>query len=141
MSDTTLAGAFTSACSVCGGLVASRFHGAHPLCRPAARQIAAPAAVAGALASGLDLKIVFGNRMCFAMFPTLLALPDPGALLEPLARLPLPIPCKPGATSSFSPRRCFDLPPRGGHRHRLQAAQFTQRRCAQWLSGEGRILE
>lgn len=44
------------------------------------------------------------------MSPRLLALPGPSALLEPLATLPLPIPCKLGATSSCSPRQCFDLP-------------------------------
>ena len=49
-------------CSVCGGLVASLFHGAHPRCRPAARQTAAPAAVAGVLASGPYLNAVFAER-------------------------------------------------------------------------------
>ena len=34
------------------------------------------------------------------------------------------------------PKAVLRPAPRGGHRHRLQAAQFTQRRCARWLSGE-----
>ena len=34
------------------------------------------------------------------------------------------------------PKAVLHPAPRGGRRHRLQAAQFTQRRCARWLAGE-----
>eukprot|EP00435_Cladocopium_sp_Y103_P060249 s521_g22.t1 len=121
-------------CSVCGGLVASRFRGAHPRCRPAARQAAAPAAVAGNLASGPDLNTVFADRI-----PVLRHVPKAArsAWAQCLARALGQV----AATNSLQAwRDYFMLPkavlrpaPRGGHRHRLQAAQFTQRRCARWL--------
>ena len=124
-------------CSVCGGLVASRFHGAHPRCRPAARQTAAPAAVAGVLASGPDLNTVFAERI-----PVLRHVPKAArsAWAQCLARALGQV----AATNTLQAwRDLFMLPkavlrpaPRGGHRHKLQAAQFTQRRCARWLSGE-----
>ena len=117
--------------------MASRFHGAHPRCRPAVRQTAAPAAVAGALASGPDLNTVFAERI-----PVLRHVPKAArsAWAQCLARALGHV----AATNTLQAwRDLFMLPkavlrpaPRGGHRHKLQAAQFTQRRCARWLSGE-----
>ena len=51
------------------------------------------------------------------------------AFLAPLGKWQATTPCK-------LPKAVLHPAPRGGRRHRLQAAQFTQRRCARWLAGE-----
>ena len=48
-------------CSVCGGLVASRFNGAHPRCRPAARRAVVPVPAAGLALPGPSIEAVFAE--------------------------------------------------------------------------------
>ena len=125
-------------CSVCGGLVSSRYNGAHPRCRPAARRAAAAAPAAAALAvAGPSLETA-----CAANTPVLRHVPKAARAVwaQCLSRALAQV----ASTNSLQAwRDLFMLPkavlrpaPRGGRRHRLQAAQFTQRRCARWLAGE-----
>ena len=48
-------------CSVCGGLVASRFNGAHPRCWPAARRAVVPVPAAGLALPGPSIEAVFAD--------------------------------------------------------------------------------
>ena len=125
-------------CSVCGGLVSSRYNGAHPRCRPAARRAAAPIVGGGAPAfAGPSLETA-----CATSIPVLRHVPKAAraAWAQCLSRALGQV----ASTNSMQAwRDLFMLPkavlrpaPRGGRRHRLQAAQFTQRRCARWLAGE-----
>ena len=124
-------------CSVCGGLASSRYNGAHPRCRPAARRAAAaaPAAAAPAVA-GPSLETACAANTPVRHVPKAARAVWAQCLSRALAQV--------ASTNSLQAwRDLFMLPkavlrpaPRGGRRHRLQAAQFTQRRCARWLAGE-----
>ena len=124
-------------CSVCGGLVASRFNGAHPRCRPAARRAVVPVPAAGLALPGPSIEAVFSEPA-----PVLRHVPKAAraAWAQCLSRALGQVA---GNNTLQAWRDFFMLPkavlhpaPRGGRRHRLQAAQFTQRRCARWLAGE-----
>ena len=131
-------------CSVCGMLVAARFNGVHPRCRPSARTaVPSPAShpVGGGNAPDIDglpdLATIFS-----ANIPVLRHVPKAarGAWAQCLARALAQVA---GHNSLRAWRALLILPktvlrpaPRGGARRREQAARFTQRCCARWLEGE-----
>ena len=115
--------------------MASRFNGAHPRCRPAARRAVVPVPAAGLALPGPSIEAVFAEPA-----PVLRHVPKAAraAWAQCLSRALGQVA---GNNTLQAWRDFFMLPkavlhpaPRGGRRHRLQAAQFTQRRCARWLA-------
>ena len=129
-------------CSVCGLLVAQRYHGSHPKCRPEARRRASAsgaAASSDAAAPGAGPDV---SEVLAAGVPVLRHVPKAarGAWAQCLARALAAV----AADNSLLAWRELLLllkavlrpAPRGGAQRRQQAAQFTARRCGRWLEGE-----
>ena len=120
-------------------LVASRFNGAHPRCRPAVR---AAAAGAPALHPGLpppapDLAEVFQARV-----PVMRHVPKAArsawaqCLARALAEAAAHNTIAAWRDLLMLPKAVLRPPPRGGAKRRDQTAQHTLRRCRRWLEGE-----
>jgi hypothetical protein len=95
-------------CSVCGGLVSSRYDGAHPRCRPAARRAAAAALPLLPPQSPALLwrqPALQTPRSC-GMSPKLPGPFGPNAFHGPLRKSPALTVCKLGGISSCCPRPC-----------------------------------
>ena len=126
-------------CRVCGLLVAARFNGAHPRCRPAARDSAAPAAAAAAAGNGggPDMAALF-----LADIPVLRHVPKVAraSCAQCLARALAAVAHHNSAEAWWDllmlPKAVLRPAPRGGALRRQQAGQFTLRRCGRWLGGE-----
>ena len=126
-------------CRVCGLLVAARFNGAHPRCRPAARDSAAPAAAAAAAGNGggPDMAALF-----LADIPVLRHVPRVAraSWAQCLARALAAVAHHNSAEAWWDllmlPKAVLRPAPRGGALRRQQAGQFTLRRCGRWLGGE-----
>ena len=119
-------------CQVCGLLVASRFNGAHPRCRPAARAAAAgaPAQHPGHPPPAPDLAEVFQARA-----PVLRHVPK-AALARALAEAAAHNTIAAWRDLLMLPKAVLRPPPRAGAKRRDQTAQHTLRRCRRWLEGE-----
>ena len=125
-------------CSVCGLLVACRFNGVHPRCRPCARQQLPNHRPAGLMDAGLPSL----DSIMELDVPTLRHVPHVArsAWAQCLARA--------ASTAAVSntvpawqellmlPKAVLVAPTRGGARHHQQAALATLRRCQRWLAGE-----
>ena len=125
-------------CSVCGLSVSKRFNGTHSRCRPASRQPASRASLAGGgRCAGPDLADIFAAKL-----PVLKHVPRAarGAWAQCLA-------CALAHVATVNtvaawqqllmlPKAVLRPAPRGGAHRRDQAAQFTLRRCQRWLEGE-----
>ena len=126
-------------CRVCGLLVAARFNGAHPWCRPAARDSAAPAAAAAAAGNGggPDMAALF-----LADIPVLRQVPKVAraSWAQWLARALAAVAHHKSAEAWWDlfmlPKTVLRPVPRGGALRRQNAGQFTLRRCGRWLGGE-----
>ena len=126
-------------CQVCGLLVARRFNGAHPRCRPQVQAAAsqAPQAPNPAPATGPDLAEVFQARI-----PIQRHVPKAARSVwaQCLARALAAVACHNSLPAwrdfLMLPKAVLRPPRRGGAKRRDAAAQHTLRRCRRWLEGE-----
>lgn len=125
-------------CSVCGLLVARRFNGTHPRCRPRARQQFPNPRPASLMDAGLPSL----DGIMELDVPTLRHVPHVarGAWAQCLARA-TSVAAASNAVPAWQellmlPKAVLVAPTRGGARRHQQAALATLRRCQRWLAGE-----
>ena len=125
-------------CSVCGLLVARRYNGTHPRCRPQSRQQAARRGDNSVADPGLPT--LDGIMACDVSTARHVPHVARAAWAQCLARALAAAACSNTMTAwqelLMLPKAVLVAPSRAGARHQRQAALATLRRCQRWLAGE-----
>jgi truncated hemoglobin YjbI len=123
-------------CSVCGLLVARRYNGTHPRCRPQSRQQAARRGDNSVADPGLPT--LDGIMACDVSTARHVPHVARAAWAQCLARALAAAACSNTMTAwqelLMLPKAVLVAPSRAGARHQRQAALATLRRCQRWLA-------
>ena len=125
-------------CSVCGLLVARRYNGTHPRCRPQSRQQAARRGDSSVADPGLPtLDGIMACEVSTARHvPHVARATWAQCLARALATAASSNTMTAWQELLMLPKAVLVAPSRAGARHQRQAALATLRRCQRWLAGE-----